>query len=311
MISCLSTGGPLLTGVQAIAPGAWHALALREDGTLWAWGRNDHSQLGNGLPKGTHGEVPVQITGFNKKVKAIAAGTWHGIALLEDDRVWAWGHNGQGQLGNNTKTDSSNPVRVLNQNNEALEGVQKISAGERYNLALLKDGSVWVWGQGNWGQLGNGQATDRALAGPVIDREGKRIGGVKDISAGPYHALALLKDEGKVLAWGHNQEGQLGNLKVSSDRSAVPVAVIDDGELLTGVTAICAAGYNENHAFSTALKDGELLAWGRNNAQQLGNPQGGGADPKSVVDKNGERLRGITMIALDRGSGGHYLVACG
>jgi hypothetical protein len=88
------------------------------------------------------------------------------------------------------------------------------------------------------------------------------------------------------------------------------VAVIDDGERLAGVTAICTAGYVDCEYGIALLKKGELLAWGKNNDQQLENPQGGGADPKPVVDKNGERLQGITMIALDRGST-HYLVARG
>jgi alpha-tubulin suppressor-like RCC1 family protein len=303
---CLPTGGPLLTGVQAIAPGQHHALALLEDRTLRAWGWNAYGQLGDRTK--INQTMPVKVSDLTG-VKAIAAGTYHSIALLEDGRVRAWGHNGQGQLGNNTTADRLDPVPVLDHNNEALAGVQKISAGERYNLALREDGSVWAWGQGNWGQLGNGKNVDRACAVPVLDREGKRLDGVKDISAGPFHALALLQDDRKVLAWGHNEEGQLGNLTVTANHSTAPVAVIDDGKPLAGVTALCAAGLAE-YEYSVALKDGELLTWGKNNALQLGNAAGGGADPKPVVDKNGERLRGIMMIALDRASI-HYLVACG
>jgi adhesin/invasin len=140
-------------------------------------------------------------------VQAIAAG-WHfSLALLEDTTVRAWGYNGYGQLGNNTTTNSLIPVRVLSQNGEVLRNVKKISCGAYYSLALLEDGTVWAWGQGNWGQLGNKRRNNLSSAGPVLDSDGNRLGGVKDISAGPYHALALLKDNGKVVAWGHNEDG--------------------------------------------------------------------------------------------------------
>lgn len=303
---CLATGGPFLSGVQAIAPGTWHALALLENQEVRAWGFNNQGQLGDNTE--TTRIMPVPVLGL-QGVTAIAAGTYHSVALLEDKTVWTWGYNAQGQLGNDSTTKSSKPVRVVNHYNERLEGVKKISAGHQSNLALLENGSVWAWGDGGWGQLGNNRYVNQSYAVPVLDSEGKRLEGVKDISAGPYHALALLHDNGKLLAWGHNEEGQLGNATVTGNKSSVPVAVIDDGERLTGVTAICAAGYVD-HEYSIALKDGVVLAWGKNNHQQLGNEKGGGADPKPVVDRNGERLTGVTMIAVDRGSA-HYLVACG
>ncbi len=303
----LPSGGPLLRGVKAITTGGAHALALLEDKTVQAWGYNGYYQLGDHTT--TNRLMPVAVLNLTG-VTAIAAGYYHSLVVLEDTTVLAWGYNGNGQLGNNTTTDSSKPVTVKNHNGEPLNRVKKVSAGHRYNLALLEDDSVWAWGEGNWGQLGNNRVDNLPAAVPVLDSAGRKLGGVKDVSAGPYHSFALLKDNGKVLAWGHNEEGQLGNPKVTANRSLVPVEVIDDGEVLTGVTAISAAG-GDNFEFSVALlNSGEVLAWGLNNYQQLGNPQGGGVDPKPVVDKNGQRLQGIKMIALDLWSR-HYLVAGG
>jgi alpha-tubulin suppressor-like RCC1 family protein len=304
---CLPSGGPLLREVKAISAGYQHALALLEDKTMQAWGYNGNNQLGDHTT--TNRLMPVAVLNLTG-VTAIAAGTHHSLALLEDTTVQAWGYNGQGQLGNNTMTNSAKPVMVKNHNGESLKRVKKISAGYLYNLALLEDDSVWAWGQGNWGQLGNNRGDNLPAAVPVLDSGGKKLEGVKDISAGPYHSLALLKDNGKVLAWGHNEEGQLGNPKVTGNQSRVPVEVIDDGKVLTGVTAISAAGADDCEFSIALLKSGEVLAWGKNNYQQLGNPQGGGADPKPVVDKNGERLQGIKMIAFDNYSR-HYLVASG
>jgi alpha-tubulin suppressor-like RCC1 family protein len=307
---CLPSGGPLLRGVKAITSGGLHALALLEDKTVQAWGYDGWSILGDHLT--TNRLMPTTVLNLTG-VTAIAAGYYHSLALLGNKTVKAWGYNGEGQLGNNSVTSSPEPVTVKNHNGGSLERVKKISAGYRYNLALLEDDSVWAWGQGDWGQLGNNRLDNLLAAVPVLDSEGKKLEGVKDISAGPYHSLALLKDNGKMLAWGHNQEGQLGNFKVKVDRSSVPVEVIDDDEVrITGVTAISAAGGDEFEFSVALLKNGEVLAWGLNNYQQLGNPsQGtGGPRPKPVVDKDGKRLQGIKMIAVDLYSK-HYLVARG
>ena len=304
----LPSGGPLLTGVKAIAAGYYHALVLMQDNTMQGWGLNANGQVGD-QTKVTPRLMPVPVLNL-AGVQAIAAG-WHfSLALLEDTTVRAWGYNHVGQLGNNTTTDSLIPVRVLSQNGEVLRNVKKISCGAYHSLALLEDGTVWAWGYGYWGQLGNKRRDNLSSAGPVLDRDGNRLGGVKDISAGPYHALALLKDNGKVVAWGHNEEGQLGNIQYTTNARDFAAEVIDDGRALTDVTAICATGADNTEHSIALLRNGVVLGWGLNNFSQLGNPQHGtwNADPKPVITSNGERLGGITMIAVGNGSS-HYLVA--
>ncbi len=92
-----------LSGVIAIAAGEYHSLALKSNGTVWAWGRNNYGQLGNGTT--TNKNTPVQVSGLSSVI-AIAAGTFHSIALKSDGTVWAWGVNEYGQLGDNTTTRS-------------------------------------------------------------------------------------------------------------------------------------------------------------------------------------------------------------
>ena len=304
----LPSGGPLLTGVKAIAAGHHHGLVLMQDNTMQGWGYNARGQVGDQTTV-TPRLIPVPVLNL-AGVQAIAAGWNHSLALLEDTTVRAWGYNGHGQLGNNTTADSLIPARVLSQNGEVLRNVKKISCGGYYSLALLEDGTVWAWGQGNWGQLGNKRRVNLSSAGPVLDKDGNRLGGVKDISAGPYHALALLKDNGKVVAWGHNEEGQLGNIQYTTNIRDFAAEVIDDGRALTDVTAICATGTDNTEHSIALLRNGAVLGWGLNNFSQLGNPQHGtwNADPKPVITSNGERLGGITMIANGTG-GSHYLVA--
>ena len=215
-----------LDGVEAIAGGSSYSLALKNDGTVWAWGSNTSGQEQRisgqlGDDEIASSSTPVQVSGLPGGVEAIAAGGSHGLALKDDGTVWAWGDNQYGQLGNETNTSSSTPVRVSN-----LGGVEAIASGLRYSLALNEDGTMWAWGSNQFGQLGDGSTTDATAttcenkgvgAGmsssctdsntPVQIRE---VDGIKAIAAGGAHGLAL-KDDGTVWAWGFNQSGQLGN----------------------------------------------------------------------------------------------------
>jgi len=121
-----------LTGVTAIAAGGafnHHSLALKSDGTVWAWGANSAGQLGNGSFTGSN--TPVQTSGISG-VTAIAGGVSHSLALKSDGTVWAWGYNGGGELGNGTYTDSNTPVEV-----SGLSGVTVIAGGGFHSLALV------------------------------------------------------------------------------------------------------------------------------------------------------------------------------
>jgi alpha-tubulin suppressor-like RCC1 family protein len=174
-----------LAGVTAIAaaPMGAYSLALRRDGSVRAWGANYAGQLGNGLT--TPSLTPVRV-GDLSEVTAIAAGQGHGLALRADGTVRAWGYNGGGQLGNGTLTNSSTPVQVEDPVGGDLADVTVIAAGDIHSLALRGDGTVWVWGDNDTGQLGNG--TTISSSTPV------KVGGLSDVAAiagGSWHSLAL------------------------------------------------------------------------------------------------------------------------
>jgi alpha-tubulin suppressor-like RCC1 family protein len=220
-----------LTGVTQIAAGLKFALALRSDGTVWAWGENDSGQLGNGTTNNS--AVPVQVTGLSR-VTQIAAGTDSAMAALTRGfittltTVWTWGANDVGQLGDRTLTSRSTPGQVSGID---VPGVRGISVGAEFSMVLGSDGSVWAWGADRDGQLGNA-ATETLWAGPV-ETIGKGSG-ITQISAGYSHVLALRSD-GTVLAWGDNSAGEIGNGTYSSTPS-LPTEVTG----LTGVTQVSA-----------------------------------------------------------------------
>jgi alpha-tubulin suppressor-like RCC1 family protein len=141
-----------LDGVVSIASGEYHSMALKKDGTVWAWGYNGYGQLGNGSTSAKGTGKPTQVTALND-VKAISAGINHSVALKRDNSLWAWGNNYYGQAGNGATDHAiSRPARVNGITGEVID----ITAKANHTLALMRDNTVWAWGDNGTGQWGNG-----------------------------------------------------------------------------------------------------------------------------------------------------------
>ena len=140
----------------AIAAGDKHSIALLSDGTIKSWGSNEFNQLGNSTNAGTTtaNSSPLSVLNITNAI-AIASGSNHCLALLNDNTVRAWGRNTDGQLGNGSTTSSFTPVTVT-----SLTSVIGISAGDVHSIALRTDGTIRIWGDGTSGKLGNGSTTD-------------------------------------------------------------------------------------------------------------------------------------------------------
>ena len=250
---------PGLATVAAVAAGAYHSVAAKADGTVWAWGSNTSGMLGNNTT--TQSKVPVQSQGV-AGVVSVKAGDAHSLALKADGTVWVWGDNTYGQLGNNNPavTRSLVPVQV-----PGLSGISVIAAGANFNLAVGSDGSVWAWGQGSSGQVGNG-GTAHVFSPFKIPGLANAITvsvGDAGASGGGYHALALAKD-GAVWAWGANASGQLGD-GTTVGRS-VPVKVATT----TGLSQVVAVAGGTSHS-AVLTADGSVWTWGAGTLGQMGN----------------------------------------
>jgi alpha-tubulin suppressor-like RCC1 family protein len=254
-----------LSGVTAIAAGESHNLALLENGTVVAWGSSS--------------DVPVAVSGLSG-VTAIAAGGAHSLALLSDGTVEAWGQNGEGQLGDGGTVSSDSPVPV-----SGLSGVTAVAAGQAYSLALLSNGTVVAWGKNFFGQLGDGGEANSDVPVPVCPPGEKapcanHLSGVKTISAGREHALALLSN-GTVFAWGNNSVGQLGDGSHTGPEGCGPTTAQPCAKSpvkvngLTGVTAVSGGG---RHSLAL-LSNGAAMAWGENELGQLGVGTSTGPEP--------------------------------
>src|SRR5258708_3490009 len=181
-----------ISGVRSVAGGRRHSIALRQDGSVWAWGGNDYGQVGDG--GFTDQPRPVPIAGLSAVV-AICAGEYHSAALLSDGTVWTWGNNLSGQLGHGAQIFGiAVPGQVPN-----LAGVTAIACGSAFTMALLRDGSVWVWGSNTNGALGTG-----ALLGSVqpLPTRIPSLTSVTAIAVGQTIG-AVVKQDGTVWEWGY------------------------------------------------------------------------------------------------------------
>jgi alpha-tubulin suppressor-like RCC1 family protein/DNA-binding beta-propeller fold protein YncE len=258
--------------VAAIAAGWGHSLALMPNGTVGAWGKNDHGQLGNNGTANSDWPVVADNTSgsalYTKTVVAIAAGGYHSLALCSDGTVAAWGAGSSGQLGIGIPFDSGRPGAVSRASALAGKMVVAVAAGGSHSLALCSDGTVAAWGYNADGELGNNSTANSLVPVRVDTTPGvSALSGktVVAVAAGWHHSLALCSD-GTVAGWGYGVDGELGYGWITN--CLTPTAVYT-GSALAGKTVVAiSAGY----AHSLALcSDGSLAAWGDNSDGELGN----------------------------------------
>ncbi|MGH9004742.1 MAG: RCC1 domain-containing protein, partial [Acidimicrobiia bacterium] len=237
----------------SVALGFAHALALKVDRTLWAWGTNATGQLGNGTT--TTAQAPVQVLSGVGTISTSGDGSGgHSLAVKVDGTVWGWGRNTYGQLGDgSTTTPRLTPVQAL-----GLTSMVAVAAGASHTLGLRSDGTVWAWGYNGYGQLGRGSTPPGSTPAPVSG-----LGGVIAIAAGTFHSLAL-KADGTVWAWGYNGSGQLGD--GSQNQRSTPGLV---GQV-KGAVAIAASGHHSLALCSSGTAAADVWAWGYNDVGQLG-----------------------------------------
>ncbi len=246
--------------VVSISVGPYHQLVLCADGTLHAWGHNSHGQLGIGSK--IDASTPVQVIQVgalsNKSVVAVAAGSYHSLALCSDGTVVSWGFNEEGELGNGSFVSSVPPVSVNTTGALAGKRVIQIAAGQYHSMALCSDNTLVAWGYNLRGQLGNG--TTSHINSPTSVNQAGALSGkmIRSLRAGLFHSAVLCSD-GAVALWGGNNRQQLGI--TSSSQSTVPILLSQSAE------DISSGGF-----FLTIRRlDGSLASWGENNNGQLGN----------------------------------------
>ncbi len=257
-----------------------HALALGEDGTVWAWGNGAAGRLGLGNNSDKFA-FPQKVPGLADIVE-IATGDAFSMALRVDGSVWTWGYNVNGQLGLGNTATAYVPHMVSGIDGISARAVS-IAAGDSHALAVLDDYTVKSWGSNGSGRLGNNDTTQQNAPVSVSNINGTTVKAVK-ASAGSNFSIVLL-DDGELLSFGENGNGQLGIGSITD--SYVPVSVIDgpsaSGTAITGVIGIASGNLHT----VAVLTDGSVLSWGIDTNGQLGNGAGGGSTYASAVSDFG------------------------
>ena len=238
-----------ITNWRQISAGEFHGLGLTSSGVVYAWGRNNNGNLGDGTT--TSRSSPVTVIGGITDWKQVNAGRYLSLGLTYSGVIYGWGRNTDGQLGDGTLQNKSSPVTVVG----GITNWNKISTSGYTSLGLTSKGILYSWGRNLQGELGDNTTSRRSSPVTVV-------GGItnwKQISTGSAHVLGLTAT-GLLYSWGSNSSGRLGDNTASSRSS--PVTVVGG---ITNWVDISSG----NHSLGLTTS-GVLYSWGPAISGQLG-----------------------------------------
>lgn len=227
-----------------VSAGLDFSLGLDKNGKVWSWGVALNGKLGDNtlVDKLT----PVSLGGATKTFCDIAAGENHGLAIDKNGKVWGWGLNGDGQLGDNTTVSKNTPVAILGQNKTFC----KVSGGARHSIGIDKNGKVWGWGYNGDGELGNNATKGETTPVSVLGANKTFC----QISSARYHCFGIDKN-GILWAWGYNTCGRLGDNSLTIKLTPVTVA--------GAAKTFCRISGGLTHSMGID-KNGQVWGWGNN-----------------------------------------------
>jgi alpha-tubulin suppressor-like RCC1 family protein len=247
------------TNWKQVSSGFSFITAIKTDGTLWTWGNGNYGQLGTLLENNLRFTPVTTFAGGTnwadtataepEDLYTLSAGNVHTAAIKTDGTLWTWGLGTSGQLGNRAITNISTPITTF----AGGTNWKQVSSGNAHTAAIKTDGTLWTWGAGSTGRLGNGVTTGN-ISTPITTFAGGT--NWKQVSSGSVHTAAI-KTDGTLWSWGYGFYGRLGNGITTGNRST-PVTTFAGGTNWKQVSA--------GASYTTAIKtDGTLWTWGNSN----------------------------------------------
>ncbi|KAM0840808.1 hypothetical protein ACQ4PT_059409 [Festuca glaucescens] len=265
-------------GISSVICGADHTTAYSEDEMqLFSWGWGDFGRLGHGNSSDVFNPLPIQAL-HGIKIKQIACGDSHCLAVTVNGQVHSWGRNQNGQLGLGNNEDSLLPQKI-----QAFEGVciSMIAAGAEHTVAVTEDGDLYGWGWGRYGNLGLGDRDDRFVPEKVSPVEGEKMGLV---ACGWRHSVTV-SSSGGLYTYGWSKYGQLGHGDFQDHLVPHKVEALKDSSISQKIAQV-ACGWRHTLALT---ENKNVFSWGRGTSGQLGHGE--------IVDRNIPKM--IDALSLD------------
>jgi alpha-tubulin suppressor-like RCC1 family protein len=250
--------GTLSTNWSKLATDYSHSCAIKTDGTLWCWGGDGWEALGDGIGA-SFTNVPTQEHTYATDWAEVALATNASCGIKTNGSLWCWGTDVNGTLGNgNVTADQESPVQEYT---GAMDWVS-VSSKNRTNCALKSDGTIYCWGDGDDGELGNGSTTGSAIA----IQETTAATNWSQVSSGSNFSCAVKTDD-TLWCWGYDGDGRLGEGPGTADQTSPA----QESTLATDWAQVDASG-GWSGAHACAVKTGgQLYCWGSDDNGQLGN----------------------------------------
>ena len=284
-------------------------IALDNEGKVHAWGENDNGQVGDGSNENRN--TPICISDLENSLNGkIVTNIWDDgstiIALDNEGKVYTWGDNSFGQVGDGSNEDRNTPICISDLDN-SLKGktITNIYSNSYAVVALDDEGKVYTWGDNSFGQVGDGSNEDRNTPICISDLDNSLKGKtITNIYLDAYTKIAL-DNEGKVHAWGDNSNGQVGD--GSNENRNTPICISDLDNSLKGRTITNI--YLDGYAKIALDNEGKVHAWGSNPFGQVGDGSNEDRNTPICISDLDNSLKGrtitniysdgYTMIALD------------
>lgn len=267
-----------------IYSGNFHRIVKTQDGKFFGWGRNYYGELG--LGNNTTQPLPIELPTLSAlNIDEIYTNSTFSVAKSIDGKLFTWGRNDYGQLGNGTKTNRNTPYQVAFFDTRPVEDVW---VSFSHVIVKTQDGKYYGWGRNDFGQLGLGHRTQQLTPVEIPNLSNKNI---KELYMGGQHAFALTQD-GKYYGWGYNYYGQLGN------GSAGDLLTPTEINILAGkdIVQFKAGGFHN----TVITSDKKLYTWGHNNFNLLVIPasEGDKSTPQEVTFFNGDPVVDISVTSF-------------